>query len=179
MNIEARYLKETSSFGKRIQSFRKREVLNQKKFGKMASLTQSQISIIENGNSNFEFTTLVKLANALKLEIAELFNYDSLYVFKKINRAQKIDNRTGIEKKKLSKRLRQLIEHRDIRQDALAVLSGIDEGDFSRFVSGEQNIEFFNLVKIADGLKVELVELFNYNGSLPDNKDFKRIGKKK
>jgi transcriptional regulator with XRE-family HTH domain len=179
MNIEARYLKETSSFGKRIKGFRKYEDVNQKRFAVKVSLTQSQVSLIENGNSNFEFATLVKLANGLKVEIAELFNYDGSYMIKKLSRVQEINNRTDIEKKKLSKRLQELIEHRNIKQDALAVLSSIDEGDFSRFVNGEQNIEFFNLVKIAEGLKAELVDLFNYDGPLPNNKNFKRIGKNK
>lgn len=179
MKIEERFTKEARKFGIRVKELRKEVDLNQAELGRSIGLTQPQISNIEKGTSNFEFVTLVKLANGFNVSLAVLFDYDNTQHFRKLTKQQDIKLRLKSEKQKLGNRLLELIEYRATKQDDLAVISDIDAGDLSRFINGEHNIELFNIVKIAEGLKIELIELFYYKGGLPKSKDFKGLVKTK
>ena len=179
MTIEARFSQEAQLFGKRIRQLRKGANLNQVDLGEVVGLTQSQISLVEKGSLNFEFFTLIKLANGLSVPVASLFDYVNAINFRRLNKKQELTLRLKTEKEKFGKRILDLIESRSTKQDDLAVISNIDAGDLSRFINGEHNIELYNIVKIAEGLKVELVELFFYKGPLPNNKEFKGLVKPK
>jgi DNA-binding Xre family transcriptional regulator len=84
-----------------------------------------------------------------------------------------------LELEKLGKRIQQIRKHRKLRLLDLEILSGVNDSDLSRYERGKENIEFQTIFKIAVGLEVEVKELMDYGGPLPDNENFKGIGKTK
>ncbi|HEY9044395.1 MAG TPA: helix-turn-helix transcriptional regulator [Ohtaekwangia sp.] len=79
---------------------------------------------------------------------------------------------------KLGKRIKQLRKHRKLRLLDLEILSKINDSDISRYEQGKENIEFQTIFKLAKALDVEVKVLLDYDGPLPDNIDFKGLGKK-
>lgn len=84
----------------------------------------------------------------------------------------------SLELEKLGKRIRQVRKHRKLRLLDLEVLSKINDSDLSRYEQGKENIEFQTIVKIAIALDVDVKTLVDYDGPLPDNANFKGLGKK-
>lgn len=82
------------------------------------------------------------------------------------------------ELKDLGKRLRNLRKHRKLRLLDMEILSGIQDSKLSRIERGLENIEFHTIFKIAKALQVKVIEVFDYNGPLPDNENFKNPLKK-
>lgn len=62
-------------FGKRIKELRKNKKLTQEQLGELVRIDYKQIGNIETGTYFTTMPTLEKIANALDVEIAELFNY--------------------------------------------------------------------------------------------------------
>ncbi len=60
----------------------------------------------------------------------------------------------------------------------MEILSGIQDSKLSRIERGLENIEFHTIFKIAKALQVKVIEVFDYNGPLPDNENFKNPLKK-
>jgi transcriptional regulator with XRE-family HTH domain len=173
MKILESFSDESRTFGERIKTLRSDNQMTQGKFRAVTTLTQSQISLIETGKSNFTFETIVKLAIGLQVEIAYLFDYENNNgtVIKKVSLA--FDKRLRSEKIKFGTRIMKLCSHRKQKQDELAILANIDPGDLSRYINGDKNIEFYTIYRIALALEVLLFDLFDYNGPLPDNSKFK------
>lgn len=176
MTIEQKYQSEIKLFGKQIKELRKAKNLTQNQLKAVSGITQSQISLLEKADTdpNPEFETLVKLATGFKVQIVALFAYSTkqrISPFRK--KYQSIEHRAEFEKKQFGKRIEELCKHRKLNQDELAILARIDAADLSRYINGEGNVEFFNLVRISEALEVRIFDLFDYNGSLPDNKGFK------
>jgi HTH-type transcriptional regulator, competence development regulator len=71
--MEKRYQKEINSLGLRIKQLREAKGLSQLDLELRAGIIRTGISKIENGKKNVEFMTLVKLAEALEVELFELF----------------------------------------------------------------------------------------------------------
>jgi len=161
MDIEIHYSQETILFGRQVRKIRKFHGLTQLRLSNLSSLTQSEISLIENGASNFVFYTLIKVAYGLNVPTIELFDYAKEHSF---HHAQKyeLNIRFGKEKKAFGNRIENLIKHKKTTQEDVAISAGIDPGDFSRFLNGDHNIEFINIVKIAVGLEEEVKNLFAY-----------------
>lgn len=63
-------------FGKNIAKLRILKGLSQDDLAASCRLTKSSISVIENGNRNFAFSTLIALAKALKVHPKELLDLD-------------------------------------------------------------------------------------------------------
>ena len=164
---------ELDLFGKSIKKMRNDLSLKQKDLRIRSNLTQSQISLIENGKSNFTLETILKIAVSFEIETCFLFNSfkDSERKFKKI--AIPFESRFEEERKKLGYRILQLSKHRKQKQDELSVLANIDAGDINNYIKGEENIEIFTLYRIAKALEISLFSLFDYNGILPDNSNYK------
>lgn len=68
--------------------------------------------------------------------------------------------RYDIEIQKFGERLKELRTKQKLSQLDLEVKSGINRTEISKIENGLKNIEFFTLVKLADALGVELIELF-------------------
>jgi transcriptional regulator with XRE-family HTH domain len=70
---EQRYQQEIKAFGKRLKELRLEKGLIQLDLDLKAGMNRSEISKIENGQKNIEFLTIVKLAEALGVELYEFF----------------------------------------------------------------------------------------------------------
>ena len=63
-------------FGKRIKELRKQKKLTQEQLGELVGIDYKQIGNIETGTYFTTMPTLEKIANALEVEIVELFNFN-------------------------------------------------------------------------------------------------------
>ena len=70
---ERRYKAELKSLGRRIKKIRQDKNLVQLDLEVKAGISRSDISKIENGLKNIEFITIIKIAEALDVEVVELF----------------------------------------------------------------------------------------------------------
>jgi HTH-type transcriptional regulator, competence development regulator len=68
-----RYDIEIENFGKRLREIRTKQKLSQLDLEIKSGINRTEISKIENGLKNIEFFTIVKLAEALEVEMNELF----------------------------------------------------------------------------------------------------------
>ena len=81
------------------------------------------------------------------------------------------------ELSKLGNRLKQVRKHRKLTLLDLEVLSGINDSDISRYERGLENIEFQTIFKLSKALEIDVKTLLDYEGPLPDNKDFQGFRK--
>jgi transcriptional regulator with XRE-family HTH domain len=72
--LERRYDKEINSFGQRLKDIRERSKLSQLDLEIKSGINRTEISRIENGLKNIEFFTIVKLAEALEIQLKEFFH---------------------------------------------------------------------------------------------------------
>ncbi len=63
-------------FGQRMREIRKHKNLTLQNLEAATGMHNSKISKIENGQTNVEFNTIARMAEALGVEIMDLFNYD-------------------------------------------------------------------------------------------------------
>jgi HTH-type transcriptional regulator, competence development regulator len=75
--MEKRYKKEVAAFGKRLKVLRGKAGLTQLDLEVESGISRTEISKIENGQINISFMTIVKLAEALDLEISVFFDSNS------------------------------------------------------------------------------------------------------
>jgi len=68
-----KYEIEIENFGKRLREIRNKQKLSQLDLEVRCGINRTEISKIENGLKNIEFFTIVKLAEALELELIEFF----------------------------------------------------------------------------------------------------------
>jgi len=61
-------LKRQLIFGQHLKQLREKKGLSQDDIAARCRITKSSLSVIENGNRNFSFTTLLALAKALEVE---------------------------------------------------------------------------------------------------------------
>jgi transcriptional regulator with XRE-family HTH domain len=173
MDIATRLAHEQSSLGKKILELEKSNQLTQKKLAEITGINQRIIRRLEKGETNLEFKTLLRLTIAFKTEIANLFDYKNQLEKRTIVKNQQdFTSRLSKEKQNLGNRISKLCKHRGIDQEELGILSKIASSDISLYINGEENLVLLTLLKIAIGLEVEIVDLFNYDGKMPDNNTF-------
>ncbi|MEH6705551.1 MULTISPECIES: helix-turn-helix domain-containing protein [Galbibacter] len=63
-------------FGRNLLRIRKEKGLSQDDLATRCRVTKGNISVIENGERNFQFTTLLALAKALEVQPKELLDVD-------------------------------------------------------------------------------------------------------
>lgn len=68
--IEAKKL-----IGLRIKNLRRSEGLSQEELAERMGISSKYLSSIERGKENPTLDTVIKLANALKIELSEIFNF--------------------------------------------------------------------------------------------------------
>lgn len=71
--MEKRYKTEITAFGERLKQLRQAKGYTQLDFEIHSGISRTEISRIENGQKNIEFATIVKLAIALDLQLADFF----------------------------------------------------------------------------------------------------------
>jgi transcriptional regulator with XRE-family HTH domain len=74
--MEEQFKIEIEKFGKKVRHFRKERNLTQVDLELLCKINNGDLSRIENGQTNIEFFTIVKIARALQVELAELFMQD-------------------------------------------------------------------------------------------------------
>lgn len=76
---------------------------------------------------------------------------------------------SSVIRKAFGKRIRQLRRIRSWSQEELAARAGISQKSLSAIERGDRNITFNGILKIAEGLKVEMCQLFffQYPGLKP------------
>lgn len=178
MLLSERLEKEQRLLGNRIIELKQRNSVSQRNLAEKSGLSVRIIRRIEKGEANPELKTLLKLAMGLEIRLSGLFDYKG--IFDRATAVQRayafnkdFDKALASEKKGIGKRILQLCNHRKIDQEELGVLSKIASSDISLYINGEENLVLLTLLKISIGLEVELIDLFNYSGKLPDNKSFK------
>lgn len=67
----------------------------------------------------------------------------------------------------LGKRVIQLRKEIGFTQKELGERSEINRTEISRIENGTKNLEFFTIIKLVEGLRIELVSLFDYEGKRP------------
>lgn len=71
---------------------------------------------------------------------------------------------------RFGQRMRKIRKHKGLTLLDLEAETNIPNGKLSKIENGLVNIEFITIARIAEGLGVEIMELFNYTGSLPELK---------
>jgi len=84
------------------------------------------------------------------------------------------------ELKPLGARLKQLRKQRGLTLLQLEILCGINDSDLSRIERGKDKVELFTIFRMAKALHVSLIDVFNYDGEIPETKvNFELLLKKK
>lgn len=78
------------------------------------------------------------------------------------------------ELEELGARLRSLRKHRKLKLLDMEILCGIQDSKLSRIERGLENVEIHTVFKLSRALQVEMRDVFDYNGPLPDNSKFKQ-----
>lgn len=170
MNIAARLKEEQIFLKNKVLELMLSKGVTRKNLVEIYGFNERTVRRIEKGETNLEFKTILMLAISFKIEIAYLFDYKN-----KLNRKQIIGNqqdfnaRISIEKENLGIRILKLCKHRGIDQEELGILSRIESSEISLYIAGKENLVLLTLLKIAIGLEVEIVDLFDYDGPMPGN----------
>lgn len=72
--MKGRYSKEIIRFGERVREIRLYRKMIQLDLGEAIGMERSEISKIENGKKNVEFNTMIRLAEALEVELSDFFS---------------------------------------------------------------------------------------------------------
>jgi len=162
---------EKKRFGKRVKEIRKEKGLKLQELEFIVGISNGQISRIENGLVNAKFETIARIAEALQVEMIDLFDYDfacsNLYT---LNRSKPIllaPEELTTQLLRFGYRIREIRQERIYTLQQLETKSGISNSKLSKIEKGMINTEFQTIVRIAHALEVEMVELFNYDGTLP------------
>lgn len=177
MRNRGEYDEQAKLLAKKIKKLRKYNKLTQIEMGEKCGFSSQYISNIENGSPNFKIESFIKIASVFKLELANFFDLEVARSFAFEYWKLPIQERFSIEKHALGKRIFQLSDHRGLDLLSLSVLAKIDYSDLFKYMNGEENILLTTVFKLAKGLEVELIDLFDYTGPLPDNRIF--VGKTK
>jgi transcriptional regulator with XRE-family HTH domain len=100
MDIQ-KYTSLLEQFGKRLKQIRKHKGKTQLDIEVYTGINNGDISRIENGKTNIEFITIAKFAEALNVEMYDLFHYDAPLPGLK---GQSKRNKISFKRKKTSKK---------------------------------------------------------------------------
>lgn len=75
---EKQLLKYKKAFGNNLKEVRLKKGLSQTALASMLGYEKTTISRIENGRTNFTFSTIVKICLALNIEIKEVYDFKFL-----------------------------------------------------------------------------------------------------
>ena len=62
--------------GEKIKYYREKQGLDKKLIAKYVGISENRYEEIENGQAIYNFSTLEKIANLLKISLPELLNFD-------------------------------------------------------------------------------------------------------
>jgi transcriptional regulator with XRE-family HTH domain len=157
--LEAELRKE---FGRRLHRLRRHRELTQEQLAELAKLDVRFIQAIEGGAEAPSFKTMPRIAEALSVEVMELFRFDeSIPLRKNVNVSE-----AGL-REEFGHQLQLLRVYRKIsKQKRLAELAGVTPGFISAIERGLESPSFETLAKLAEVLNVEVIELFRFRRRL-------------
>lgn len=82
MDTDSKYTKELHKLGEKIRALREARGFSQEVLGFKAGLHRNYISLLELAQKNPTYTTLLKLADALSVNITDLISEENLDEFK-------------------------------------------------------------------------------------------------
>ena len=71
-----------------------------------------------------------------------------------------VEQKYRLEIRAFGQRLKELRRAENLTQLQLEILCGMDRSEISKIENGLKNIEFLTLIKLSNGLKLDLFELF-------------------
>ncbi|PZP47153.1 MAG: hypothetical protein DI598_11360 [Pseudopedobacter saltans] len=173
MAIDNQYDTYKIILGNQLHKIRKYLNLSQNAFKESVGIWQNRISEIENAKGNIEFETIIKIAYTLKISTIWLWKpNESIENLQSIPRRKSLDKYVQEEKVKFGKRLDQIVRDRNITQETLSVLTGIQSADITNYIKGNHNITLYNMVRISDNLKIMVKDFFDYNAAMPGKGSF-------
>lgn len=66
-------LNQEKEIGKQLVAYREKRGLTQQEVGELTDLTANQIGLLERGQRNWTLNTLIKVTNALEIDLTTLF----------------------------------------------------------------------------------------------------------
>ena len=173
MEIERDYSEAARALGMRVKELRRERKWSQPHLSQKTMLSVTSISYLENNKLNALFDSLISIGSAFQVETASLFDQTKTRSFQFNLKELSFEERCQIEKVMLGKRIKDIIEHRGIDIVDASILARIDDKNLRNYIHGKENISLFIIFKIAKGVQVEIVDLFDYTGPLPDNSSFR------
>lgn len=173
MILDELYYQKAAVLKDRLISLRKAKGWIQADLALHSGVSRRTIIDIENNRANPELETLVRLSNAFNCPIVVLFIEHPESVTELGNTDTQLEMVT--ERIALGKRIIQLATHRNLDMLELSILSKIEYSNLFAYTKGEANISLWTINKIAEALEVNIGEVFDYFGRLPDNTNFKGI----
>jgi transcriptional regulator with XRE-family HTH domain len=173
MELEREFSEVARALGMRIKELRQERNLYQTHLSQKTILSVTSISDLENSKLNALFDSLISIASAFQVETASLFDQTKTRSFQLNLKELSFEDRCQIEKVMLGTRIKDIIEHRGIDIIDASILARIDDKNLRNYIQGKENISLFIIFKIAKGLQVETIDLFDYTGPLPDNFSFR------
>lgn len=180
MDIEVWCQKVINDLAEKLVVWREGNELSKRRFANLSTLAESTIRNIEKGAPNLDLSSLVKIRLAYNISLIRLFNEDKI-IPKPINlpiTIEKFEKSLEVEKNNIGKRIKALQDYRGLSPDELSLLAhNSDYSDTLKYQRGEKNIELRTIIKYADGLEVEIIDIFDYKGAFPSNKFIGKIKK--
>lgn len=123
----------------KLRALRKAQDLTMKQFGEIIGVSESTISLYENGKRQPDFTTLKKIADYFSVTIDYLLDRDNTS-----------DMLLNPEKNMFSTRLKELRELRNLSQSAFAKDFGVAQSTVGGWESGAREPNYATTQKLAD-----------------------------
>jgi transcriptional regulator with XRE-family HTH domain len=154
------------SFGERMFFLREHNHFTQEKLAELIVCSTTFERELEKGREGPSFKMLPKLAQAFKIDIIDLFQFDESIPQERMTEA--------VDKEKLSQlfgaRLRFLRNIRQHTQREVARGTSLTEKFVYKMEKGKQAASFNTLAKLAEFLDVEVKELFRFGKSFPQDR---------
>ncbi len=173
MDVNLTSVEILDALSQKIKLFIERKEVSRREIARISTIAESTVRSLINGRTNIELSTLTKLKLAFNIEVIDLIirktklsDLSSVVIEKGLLKKDIIQ-----EQKKLGDRLDELREFRGIDPQTLSIISyNIDYSDTIKYLKGKKNISLITIIKLANGLEVDLATIFNYDGKMPSNK---------
>ncbi|SMQ81526.1 Helix-turn-helix [Bacillus sp. OV166] len=105
------------NFGKRLEFIRKKRGLTTEQLGKYSELGAASISRIENGKQSPSLLSLIKLSQALEIDLLDLISDEKRLPADLIELLNVAKQMTPLEREKVTAMLQVFLSEREIKKD--------------------------------------------------------------
>lgn len=173
MGIDESHKSASQEFSTRLKELLGKTYGSNRRLAMISGLGESTIRKLLGPDCNPTLSTLSTLGFCFGIEIKDFFSENNIveiqnresYLFDQIQSMMKKTEEN------LSKRIKQLLDFRNIDPATLSILAyEIDYSSTIKYIKVKENIELRTLLKLAAGFEITLYELFDYDGPMPKNK---------